>query len=301
MSLSAITLRDLISEARSVPTFTGQDAYSLKSFIEEVEALVRLTTDEEGRNYIYRILYSKIQGPAAAAVRRIQLKKGQLKTTFGVQKSYLKLKEEADSTTCKNVSDLYTKLNSILNLLNLKYDLDDSKPVEFSPSNNEISIVEKFLNKIDRVDSMFLRTKSVKSLEQAYRSLLETNISDSRIPGNNFSYRNNSNTNFRNNHNSNFRNNNTNSRNNHRNTNRPFNNNNYNNNIRNTYTNRPIGKNYTANENFRNFRPNQQFDNTSNNPPGPSYNKNRSIPVPMDVDSHSTENFHCGPLVRHYP
>ncbi|XP_055377338.1 putative uncharacterized protein DDB_G0283431 [Condylostylus longicornis] len=150
---------------------------------------------------------------------------------------------------------------------------------------------------------MYLRTKNVTTLEDAYRSLLETNISDSKVPNTNSQYRNNNHTNYRNNHNINSRHssNNTNSRNNYRNANRTFNNNNYNNNIRNTYTNRPMDRNYTTNEKFRNFRPNQQFGGTGNNLPGPSYNENRSSPVPMDVDSGSTENFHCGPPIRHYP
>ncbi|XP_055384592.1 uncharacterized protein LOC129614186 [Condylostylus longicornis] len=134
---------------------------------------------------------------------------------------------------------------------------------------------------------MYLRTKNVTTLEDAYRSLLETNISDSKVPNTNSQYRNNNHTNYRNNHNINSRHssNNTNSRNNYRNANRTFNNNNYNNNIRNTYTNRPMDRNYTTNEKFRNFRPNQQFGGTGNNLPGPSYNENRSSPVPMDVDS----------------
>ncbi|XP_055389331.1 probable cyclin-dependent serine/threonine-protein kinase DDB_G0292550 [Condylostylus longicornis] len=193
MSLAAITLKDLIGEARSVPIFTGQDAYSLKSFIEEVESLIALAADADAKNYLYRIL----------------------------------------------------------------------------------------------VDSMYLRTKNVTTLEDAYRSLLETNISDSKVPNTNSQYRNNNHTNYRNNHNINSRHssNNTNSRNNYRNANRTFNNNNYNNNIRNTYTNRPMDRNYTTNEKFRNFRPNQQFGGTGNNLPGPSYNENRSGPVPMDVDS----------------
>ncbi|XP_055381890.1 probable polyketide synthase 39 [Condylostylus longicornis] len=193
MSLAAITLKDLIGEARSVPIFTGQDAYSLKSFIEEVESLIALAADADAKNYLYRIL----------------------------------------------------------------------------------------------VDSMYLRTKNVTTLEDAYRSLLETNISDSKVPNTNSQYRNNNHTNYRNNHNINSRHssNNTNSRNNYRNANRTFNNNNYNNNIRNTYTNRPMDRNYTTNEKFRNFRPNQQFGGTGNNLPGPSYNENRSSPVPMDVDS----------------
>ncbi|XP_055378909.1 putative actin-fragmin kinase DDB_G0287957 [Condylostylus longicornis] len=193
MSLAAITLKDLIGEARSVPIFTGQDAYSLKSFIEEVESLIALAADADAKNYLYRIL----------------------------------------------------------------------------------------------VDSMYLRTKNVTTLEDAYRSLLETNISDSKVPNTNSQYRNNNHTNYRNNHNINSRHssNNTNSRNNYRNANRTFNNNNYNNNIRNTYTNRPMDRNYTTNEKFRNFRPNQQFGGTGNNLPGPSYNENRSSPIPMDVDS----------------
>lgn len=175
------TLRDIIKEARNVPAFTGDNSYPLSAFIKEFETLVGMVTDENQKTYISRILYGKIQGDAATSIRRLLNPswievKNQLIKSFGVSESYLNLKEQADHTNSRNVSELYFKLKKILDKLNLKYHLEAESPYEFAPHNNEKSILEKFLNKIDRVDAMFIRTKNIQSLEEAHQALLQTNI-----------------------------------------------------------------------------------------------------------------------------
>lgn len=298
-----ITLKDLINEARSIPAFTGDDSYSLSSFIIEVETLLGMLTEESAKEYIYRILYSKIQGAAAAVIRRTETKswqtvKKQLIKSFGVNEDYLDLKEEADQIVFKNVSQLYSNLVLILNKLNLKYLLDEAKPIEFKPSNNEKSILNKFLNKINRVDSMFIRTSKIETLEEAYQALVSTGITpkndrDSNKFSNSFKpkqfshskdkfytinhnynpqYRvQNFNNNFNRNENRNF----------------PSNSGNYQNN------------NFRTNNSYRSNNINsgrsRQFNNRySNNP----------VPEPMEIEHNNaipSENFHLPPPIRHYP
>ena len=72
------------------------------------------------------------------------------------------------------MSQYYNDLSRLLDRLNIKYQLDDSKPIEFNTENNEKSILNKFLNKLPRHDSMYLRIKNVTSMEEAYFELIET-------------------------------------------------------------------------------------------------------------------------------
>lgn len=191
MALTSITVKDIINEARAVPAYRGDGTYELSHFISEVETLIGMVTDNAAKQYIFRILTTKIQGDAAVSIRRIQTQnpdwetiKKQLIKSFGVQETYLKLKEKADSTRFINVSQYYEELSKILDKLNVKYNLDVEKPIDFKPKNNEISILEKFLNKLPRSDSMYLRIKQVDSLEQAYHELIQTGIDTSVEPRN---------------------------------------------------------------------------------------------------------------------
>ena len=188
--LNIVTNRDLITEARSVPVFRGTDTFELSHFITEVETITGLAQEANLRNYLTNILLTKIQGPAAQSIRRLgtatwEQIKTQLKRSFGVQQSYLKLKEEADAVKYVNVSQYYKELIQCLDKLNLKYQLDDTKPEEFSAANNEKSILEKFLNKLPRNDSMYLRIKNVQSVEEAYFELIETGTLASSTPNKN--------------------------------------------------------------------------------------------------------------------
>ncbi|CAD7085327.1 unnamed protein product [Hermetia illucens] len=71
-----------------------------------------------------------------------------------------------------SAKEIFEHLQFNLDKLNLKYKLDNNHPFEFTPTNNESSILEKFLNKIHTNDAMYLRTIPVTSLEQAYSELL---------------------------------------------------------------------------------------------------------------------------------
>lgn len=286
---ASITFRDLIKEARSVPIFIGDGTYSLKNFIDETETILSIVNEEAGKAYLYRILLTKIQGPAGSAIRRIQDQswdnvKAVLKTSFGVSEHYLHLKEEADKVQSKNVSHIYSNLYKLLDKLNLKYQLDDNKPVEFSPSNNEKSILEKFLNKINRTDSMYLRTKDVKSLEEAYIALKQTgvNLSDEKFLNRNPNQPIKSEQSY----------------------NRNNNNKNYFSHSRNPINHNIRYPNQSNNVNSHNSR----FRNSSNfrngNYSGNFYNRNNNVerPFPMDVDNSETaQNFHRGPPTHHYP
>lgn len=305
MAVNTISIQDLIKEARATPIFDGRDAYTLRSFINDVETLTSMVNEEGSKAYLYRIFLSKIQGPAAASIRRIQENnwvkvKQQLKLSFGISTSYLHLKEEADQVSSKNVSQLYYSLSKILDKLNLKFELDEEQPTEFKPQNNELSILEKFLNKLNRVDSMFLRTKNVKSLEEAYQTLVETGISFPEPRIQNLSSFENKTKSYKN-QNKNWQNNFC--------RNQSTNQNNYNKNYNNYYKNHNSGN--FPNKNFIGNRNNQNCSqNTRNfrhgNPSGNFNNSNRenfNQPLPMDVDHNSevTENFLLDPPVRHYP
>lgn len=181
MAVASLTLRDVVVEARAVPPFTGENTYALSSFINEVETLTGMITEAEPKAYIYRILLTKIQGAAATTIRKLldtswSNIKTQLIKSFGVAEDYLQLKEKADNFQQRNVSALYNYLSVILDKLNLKYSLDTEKPNDFKPVFNEKSILEKFLNKIDRTDAMYVRTRNISTLEEAYQALLKTGI-----------------------------------------------------------------------------------------------------------------------------
>lgn len=327
--MTTLTFKDVISEARAVPMFTGSDAFSLTAFLREAETLCELVTEPVSKAYVTRIILSKIQGEAAVAIRRlldptwIQIK-SQLIKSFGVNESYLNLKEQADQMNCRNVSQLYNLLSALLDKLNLKYVLDSSKPLEFQPSNNEKSILEKFLNKINRVDSMFIRAKNIATLEEAHQALLGTGIliSDRSSvrdvrDANRFQTRRN---NFENNrrpfdtknqNTNNFTNNNRNSnqipnRNsgnfryeNNRNHNQNFNTGN------NNYQRPSFNPNFNSNfnRNSGNFR-NNYSGNFANRNPFNNRNNNIANPEPMDVDHNfmeNSENFQLDHRTPNYP
>lgn len=303
MALASLTLKDLVVETRAIPPFTGENSYPLSSFIREAETLVALVTDAESRTYLSRIILGKIQGAAARSIRRLldpnwdDIKR-QLIKSFGVPEEYLQLKEQADSIQGKSVSQIYSQLSKILDKLNLKYSLDNEKPADFKPNCNERSILEKFLNKIDRVDSMYIRTKGITTLEEAYLALLRTgiNVNERRE----FSQHKNSNKNQRNKssehsnshdprNSGQFRNQSNQSQN--RQNDRHFNPNNRN------YENRNFNR---RDYNDRNSNQNR-FNNRNfyqNNP-----NRNTQPPEPMDIDHVVTisENFPVDPPIRHYP
>lgn len=297
LTMASITFKDVITEARSVPVFTGGDTYSLSSFIQEVETLTAMMEDENAKKYIYRILFSKIQGQAASSVRKLQSTswdqvKIQLVKSFGIQEKYLQLKEEADQIAIRNVSQIFSKLSDILDKLNMKYSLDEEKPTEFNPINNEKSILEKFLNKISRIDAMYVRTKNIQTLEEAYQALVETGITQINKPDFKNNIRpNNQSFNFQNNirpsnQNFNYRNNNNNRANNQNNFNR---NNNYRNNNQN---------NFRYNNNSGSFRRNSRnnYENNYNN-------NNQNNPESMEIDHNvveSSANFHLPPRTPNY-
>lgn len=318
MALASLTFKDIVAEARAIPPFTGENTYSLTSFITEVEFLNSLTNDIEIQTYISRIIIGKIQGAAATAIRRLINPrwidiKHQLIKSFGVTEEYLHLKDQADNIQTRNVSSLYNSLSSILDRLNMKYALDESKPIDFKPQCNETSMLEKFLNKIDRVDAMYIRTKGITTLEEAYHALLVTGINN----------RNNSHNNSSNNNNRN----NKNIRDEHNHSSRPnqdqrfsgqFHRNNHssrNQNERNFYNrnfNKFNGNFNQRNFNDKNFTPRNSNDRSSTQRNFNRYNTNGNSPAPepMDVDHASvvsdhasfvSENFPLSPPTQHYP
>lgn len=325
--MDSIGLKELINEARAVPAFKGDGSYELCHFIQEVETLVRMAPDDATKAYIFRILITKLQGKAATSIRRLMHQtvtwegvKSQLIKSFGVQETYLKLKEKADSIKFFTVSQYYNELLVVLDKLNLKYNLDSDKPIEFKPDNNESSILEKFLSKLPRSDSMFLRIKGVRTIEEAYHELMQTgleqnsDVRENNLPKNKLhSARNQFNrisshsshnlrnsNNFRNysdsrynrdfRHNDNFRN---------------FSNNGgyrNNNDFRNSdcYRNSNVVRNNDFRNNSGRFRNSGNY-HQNNSPNRTLDNRNLSAPEPMVIDhAEIQENFHVQPRVVHY-
>lgn len=310
MAVNTITSKDLITEARAVPIFRGDDTYELSHFIRETETIIGLTPDQGLKAYLLNILMTKIQGPAAISIRRLETGtwdqvKNQLKRSFGVQQPYLKLKEEADSIKFYNVSQYYYDLVKVLDKLNLKYRLDDDSPTEFNTQNNEKSILEKFLNKLPRSDSMFLRIKNVETLEEAFFELLQTGINDNSASSQKYINHNNkknkkynSDCNHNNRSNNSYKNN---SINNNFDYNRQLHRNNYNN----SFPNRQpqYHENYQKNPSgyFRNQSGNFHNQNTYSRRFRNDRNYDRAGEA-MDVDVNNIEkNFQSLPQITHYP
>lgn len=297
-----ITVKDLITEARSVPVFRGDGSSELSSFLSEAENIASLAIEQNSKNYIYNIFIAKLQGEAAMSIRRLpddrnwETIKQQLIKSFGVQESYLKLKDKADGVKFSNVSQFYKELRDILDKLNLKYKLDSEKPTEFKPQNNEKSILEKFLNKINRSDSMYLRIKDVLTLEEAYYSLVETGINDHIKNDNNPGRQ----SNFKNRDHQNYQ-----TRTYHNNNRYSDNNNRYNNNQNrfnqsrdeisqnSNYSNK--SRYQTSNFSNRNSNP---FRNNSPSSSQSQQNRQESVNSNHNVETH--ENFHLTPRETHY-
>ncbi|XP_055383292.1 uncharacterized protein LOC129613316 [Condylostylus longicornis] len=219
----------------------------------------------------------------------------------------------ASAGTLRNIRELALRAEE----LNYKYQLDTLKPIDYKPTCNESSILEKFLSKINRNDSIYLRTKNVKSLEEAYNELLQTGItvsrnnssvnarstrSNSNFQNSNYSRGNNynNNNNFHNNSNS-FQNNNRDRYNNYdcHGYRSQFSNNNNNDrgnrsqNNRNFFSNNnQINRNFFSNNsrNSQNFFPNDTNTNRNTNfDNNRARNSNRNY-EPMEVDYNTTNH-----------
>jgi len=181
-----ISLSDIAKEARALPTFRGDGTTSIITFINEADYLLNLIANPQARGYLERIVMGKIQGDALQVVLHLpedaswEAVKLKLKNSFGVPEDYFSLKEAANSIPYRHITQYYEELRSVLNKLNLKFKLDDERPEEFKPANNEKSILAKFLFKIPREEEMFLRSKNVCTLEEAYLGLLATNFISKR-------------------------------------------------------------------------------------------------------------------------
>ena len=90
-----------------------------------------------------KIIYTKIQGAATEVVRSLRLNpswilvKAELIKVYIPRETYHQLYHEAFNLKNSNVRNYYHCLLNILNRLNLKYELDESKPIEFKPDTNE--------------------------------------------------------------------------------------------------------------------------------------------------------------------
>ncbi|CAD7078618.1 unnamed protein product [Hermetia illucens] len=152
----ALTFSEVIREARAVQPYTGEDGFQLYDYINEVENVVRLAVEGPQREHVAQILMSKIQGKAAAVVRRLNDRNWEnmkvlLTNTFGVKETYLQIKEDADRIQSKSAKEIFEHLQFNLDKLNLKYKLDNNHPFELTPTR-----LEHFLNKINRNDAMYL-------------------------------------------------------------------------------------------------------------------------------------------------
>ncbi|CAD7087974.1 unnamed protein product [Hermetia illucens] len=109
----SLTFSEIIREARAVQPYTGEDGFQLYDYINEVENVVRLAVEGPQREHVAQILMSKIQGKAAAVVRRLNDRNWEnmkvlLTNTFGVKETYLHIKEDADRIQSKSAKDIRT-------------------------------------------------------------------------------------------------------------------------------------------------------------------------------------------------
>lgn len=307
----AVTFKDALQEARSIPEYRGDDKFDLVNFIAEVETVMNLVGEGAQKSYIQRVLISKIQGKALMEIRKIEDKtwdkiKERLKEAFGVEEKYNSLINKVNEVRNSNIDTLYTELENILNKINTKYHLDDTKPIEFRPERNESFILSKFRDSLPEYFNVLLTIRNVKTLREAYNLIKansNTNSNDNvhrnrfrqnnfrsnyqnltypnRNPNSQMNQYNNRNHNSQPNHNSN-ENNSNNSQNNQQNNNNPFSNNQRRNNF------------YRNNNRSGNFSQNTR---NSQNQSNQTRNSRNSRQEPMEVDE---ENFHLQASKRNY-
>ena len=141
LDLNIVTNRDLITEARS--------HIRADSFYHRSGDHHWVSTRSEFTGLFGEHPHNKNSRTSSSqSIRRLGTAtwdqvKTQLKRSFGVQQSYLKLKEEADAVKFANVSQYYRELIQYSHKLNLKYQLDDTKPKEFNTRNNEKSCLRE--------------------------------------------------------------------------------------------------------------------------------------------------------------
>lgn len=320
----AITFKDALQEARSIPEYRGDDKFDLVNFIAEVETVMNLIGDGAQKSYIQRVLISKIQGKALMEIRKIEDKtwdkiKERLKEAFGVEEKYNSLINKVNEVRSSNIDTLYIELENILNKINTKYHLDDTKPTEFRPERNESFILSKFRDSLPEYFNVLLTMKNVKTLRESYNLIkansntnFNSNVHENRnrFRQNNFrsnyqnqtypnrspnsqvnQYNNNRNHNSQTNHNPNENNSN------------PSQNNQQNNNQQNNtqqVNSNPFNNNYRRNNFYRNNNRSGNFSqNTRNsqNHSNQTRNSRNSRQEPMEVDE---ENFHLQASKRNY-
>lgn len=264
---------DLINK---IPEFNGNSS-GLVHFLDRVDSLAPIlsTFDEGSLIIISGFLRDKIVGKARIELQKhgrvsdwTQVKEI-LKNNFGERLSTDKLLDKIRSArVTTNIGDFYNTINYLLSRINNALLLNNQNDELIIASNNRIAL-DSFKNNLPEPTKSIVLSRNPKSLNQAYKIILEIdhkhfghtnyfqNLPNISRQGNNynqtFSNANNSQNNLRNNNtnNSNYRNYN--------------NNNNYSNLRNNTNTYNDNYRNNSNNNNYSNFGHNNNANNNNNN------------------------------------
>ncbi|XP_037925641.1 putative uncharacterized protein DDB_G0282499 [Hermetia illucens] len=140
----------ILNRFSHVKTFTGQGSYTLMEFINGVENIISLCSNNEYliRHGLIIIIKEKIQGEAKRCIQRLgenvtwDAVKMELRANFRPRKSYKKLMDECRSLKVSTPRELFDNFRVICNSLNELYEFDDNKPTNYSPENNNKNLVD---------------------------------------------------------------------------------------------------------------------------------------------------------------
>ncbi|XP_055915499.1 putative uncharacterized protein DDB_G0282499 [Eupeodes corollae] len=168
----------LLKELQQVPPFRGASEDNLALFISAVEYLMGKIIGQANIIKATFTLHHKIQGEAIRALNALthlapwRDVKNSLVRNYSVKESYLKLAQEVGSVQERNTNKLYEKLDSLLQKIQTKAQLEPN--FLYTQSNNELLILEAFKSNLTSSQKAIIIASKCTTMMQAY-DLLESN------------------------------------------------------------------------------------------------------------------------------
>lgn len=145
-----LTTSQVLKRFGDIKTFYGRGEYQLQEFINTVENVIKLANNNaELIEYGFQVITTeKIQGDAKRVIQRLgnnydwaQVKK-ELQAHFRPRRSYKKLLDDCRDFKVSNLRELFSNIKRINYDLNELYELDENKPDNYSPTNNDKNLVD---------------------------------------------------------------------------------------------------------------------------------------------------------------
>lgn len=319
-----LTADQVLNKFQKIRTYYGKEDYPLQEFFSTVENTVVLCGNnvELVQHGLRIVLKEKIQGDAKTCIQRLgdgvtwPQVKTELKSQFKPRTSYRRLFDQVRNVKVGNLRELFNIVRSVNFKLNELYEFDDNRPPNYTPENNDRTLVDILKDMLS--GSYRVNVRNNMTLNEVFNVFDELGLLDENdVIHYNFrkNNKNNHNHNNHNPHRKDFK-----RYENDRHPDPHYNNNNFNtqnNNLNNQSGQFRRPENFRQERNFHNNnRPGQfnnrsgQFNNRQNHLPnnsgqfrqGQNNNQNNEV-VPMEIDNlqHQDVNFTDQPQEEDYP